>query len=47
MGLDQYEMHKWEGWCRDVTLAMLAHAYLSVIKHQAVEHGEKGLLRSG
>ena len=26
--LDQYEVRRWEGWCRHVTLAMLAHAYL-------------------
>ena len=28
VGLDQYEVRKWEGWYRHVTLAMLAHAYL-------------------
>ena len=29
MGLDQYEVRKWEGWYRHITLAMLAHAYLA------------------
>ena len=32
MGLDQYEVRKWDGWYRHITLAMLAHAYLSVIR---------------
>ena len=41
MGLDQYEVRRWDGWYRHITLAMLAHAYLSVIKHQAMEQREK------
>ena len=39
MGLDQYEVRKWEGWYRHITLAMLAHAYLAVIRHQASVQG--------
>ena len=39
VGLDQYEVRKWDGWYRHITLAMLAHAYLSVIKHQAMDQG--------
>ena len=35
VGLDQYEVRKWEGWYRRVTLAMLAHAYLAVVRLQA------------
>ena len=42
VGLDQYEVRKWDGWYRHITLAMLAHAYLAVIKYQAMEQGEKG-----
>ena len=42
VGLDQYEVRRWDGWYRHLTLAMLAQAYLSVIKHQAMEPGEKG-----
>ena len=42
VGLDQYEVRKWDGWYRHITLAMLAHAYLAVIRHQAMEQGEKG-----
>ena len=42
VGLDQYEVRRWDGWYRHITLAMLAHAYLTVIKYQAMEQGEKG-----
>jgi SRSO17 transposase len=41
VGLDQYEVRKWTAWYRHITLAMLAHAYLEVIRHQANEE-EKG-----
>ena len=50
VGLDQYEVRKWDGWYRHITLAMLAHAYLAVIKHQALKQGssaEKGLYQLG
>jgi SRSO17 transposase len=30
VGLDQYQVRRWEGWHRHITLAMLAHAYLVV-----------------
>ena len=42
VGLDQYEVRRWDGWYQHITLSMLAHAYLSVINHQATEQGEKG-----
>ena len=42
VGLDQYEVRRWNGWYRHITLAMLAHAYLAVIRHRAMEQGEKG-----
>ena len=42
VGLDQYEVRRWDGWYRHITLAMLAHAYLSVTKHQTMGQGEKG-----
>lgn len=42
VGLDQYEVRRWDGWYRHITLAMLAHAYLAVIRQQALEQGEKG-----
>ncbi len=34
-GLDLYEARKWEGWYRHVTLAMLAHICLAVVRLQA------------
>ena len=45
VGLDQYEVRRWDGWYRHITLAMLAmlaQAYLAVIRHQAMQQGEKG-----
>ena len=42
VGLDQYEVRRWDGWYRHITLAMLAQAYLAVIRNQAMEPGEKG-----
>ncbi|WP_328891081.1 IS701 family transposase [Streptomyces sp. NBC_00316] len=34
-GLDQYEVRRYVGWYRHITLAMLAHAFLAVTAHQA------------
>ena len=42
VGLDQYEVRRWDGWYRHITLAMLAQAFLAVARHQAMEPGEKG-----
>ena len=28
VGLDRYEVRRWDGWCRHITLAMLAQTYL-------------------
>ena len=39
VGLDQYEVRSWTGWHRHITLAMLAHAYLAVLRKAAA--GEK------
>ena len=36
VGLDEYEVRSWTGWHRHVTLAMLAHAYLAVVRAAAV-----------
>jgi SRSO17 transposase len=44
VGLDQYEVRSWTGWHRHITLAMLAHAYLAVIRRAA--GGEKRRGRS-
>ena len=35
-GLDQYEVRSWNGWHRHITLSLLAHAYLTVVRAQAV-----------
>lgn len=44
VGLDQYEVRKWEAWHRHATLSLLAHAYLVVLRRAArrEEHGQKG-----
>jgi SRSO17 transposase len=39
VGLDEYEVRKWDGWYRHVTLCLLAHAYLAVLRSVA-EHEE-------
>jgi SRSO17 transposase len=36
VGLDQYEARTWIGWHRHITLAMLAHAYLAVLRRAAI-----------
>jgi SRSO17 transposase len=35
-GLDEYEVRSWTGWHRHVTLALLAHAYLTVVRAQTL-----------
>ena len=35
VGLDEYEVRKWDGWHRHVTLCSLAHAYLVVLRSAA------------
>ena len=35
-GLDEYEVRSWTGWYRHITLAMLAHAYLTVVRQHAI-----------
>ena len=43
VGLDQYEVRKWTGWYRHITLALVAHAFLTVTRAQAVgSDGQKG-----
>ncbi len=45
-GLDEYEVRKWDGWYRHVTLSLLAHAYLAVLRSGAEreqEGAKKGL----
>lgn len=35
VGLDEYEVRHWTGWYRHITLAMLALAYLTVVRRHA------------
>lgn len=46
VGLDHYEVRSWTGWYRHITLAMWAHALLSVLRTAAVqeEPAKKGAL---
>ena len=50
VGLAQYEVRSWTGWHRHVTLACLAHAFLTVVRAHGVDplaETEKGDLLSG
>ena len=35
VGLDEYEVRKWDGWHRHIILCLLAHAYLAVVRSVA------------
>jgi SRSO17 transposase len=39
VGLDEYEVRKWDGWHRHITLCLLAHAYLVVLR-SVTEHDD-------
>jgi SRSO17 transposase len=41
VGLDEYEVRRWTGWYRHITLAMLAQAYLAVTRYYAAERERK------
>jgi len=41
VGLDQYEVRRWDGWYRHITLALLAQAFLTVVRAR-VAGVEKG-----
>ena len=42
VGLDQYEVRRWDAWHRHITFALLAHAYLEVTRLAATHEGGKG-----
>jgi SRSO17 transposase len=44
VGLDQYEVRLWTGWYRHITLALLAHALLVIVRTQAEVQTKKGVL---
>jgi SRSO17 transposase len=41
VGLDQYEVRSWQGWYRHITLALLAHAYLTATRAVAARRAEQ------
>ena len=44
VGLDEYEVRLWVGWYRHITLVLLAHAFLAVIRSYAAGgEGKKGI----
>jgi SRSO17 transposase len=45
VGLDEYEVRKWDGWQRHVTLCLLAQAYLAVVR--SVAEDEEGAAKGG
>jgi SRSO17 transposase len=47
VGLDEYEVRSWTGWYRHVTLAMLALAYLAVVREAALGGRGDGRLGRG
>jgi SRSO17 transposase len=42
VGLDHYEVRRWPGWYRHITLALLAHAFLVVTRAQATTASARG-----
>ncbi len=42
VGLDHYEVRDYHGWYRHITLAMLALAYLAVVRSRLPGAGAKG-----
>ena len=44
VGLSHYEVRSWRGWYRHITLALLAHAFLAVLRGEGVdtEAAQKG-----
>lgn len=45
-GLDEYETRSWQGWYRHITLSLLAHAFLSVIRAREAKKGVRPLTSS-
>ena len=37
VGLDQYQVRRYDAWYRHITLAMLAHAFLTVTRADAAK----------
>jgi SRSO17 transposase len=45
VGLDHYQVRRYPGWYRHITLAMLAHAFLTVTRADAARTRQKGDLQ--
>jgi SRSO17 transposase len=45
VGLDHYEVRRWDPWHRHITLCLLAHAFLAVTRRAAAE--EEGSPKKG
>jgi SRSO17 transposase len=41
VGLDEYEVRKWDSWQRHTTLCLLAHAYLAVVRSVAEDEEDR------
>jgi SRSO17 transposase len=41
VGLDQYEVRRWDAWHRHVTLSLLAHAALQVTRARVASGGDQ------
>ena len=39
VGLDEYQVRKYDAWYRHITLAMLAHTFLAITAHKARKRG--------
>ena len=48
VGLDEYEVRKWDAWYKYITLCLLAHAYLVLLRSGSADRDEitnkKGIL---
>lgn len=42
VGLDEYQVRRWAGWYRHITLALLVHAFLAVTRFHAADPDAKG-----
>jgi len=42
VGLDEYEVRSFHGWYRHITLSLLAHAFLAVMRAEQIEPTAKG-----
>jgi SRSO17 transposase len=48
VGLDHYEVRRWPGWYRHITLALLAHAFLVITRTTATaSDGARGAAAAG